>query len=497
MTDSLAEWPQIIQGGMGIAVSDYRLARATAELGCLGLVSGTGIDTVMVRRLALGDPNGDLRRIFERFPWPRVASRVLDRYFIRGGKQRSEPFKLLPLPNAHMSAERLELIVLANFAEVALAKERGGRVGINFLEKIQTPILPSLLGALLAGADAIFVGAGIPTAIPQAMRRLCRWEAAELRLAVEGARPDEAPTLKLDPSALFGPAPFPIELPKFFAIVSSHVLAKVLHKKTNGAIDAFVVEDHRAGGHNAPPRRVPGRAQPQFGPLDEPDLAEMRALAVPFWVAGCRAAPASLEQALRDGARGIQIGTAFAFCDESGIDAELKRDVLKHARERRLRVVTDFEASPTGYPFKRVEREGSPNELAALRSRERICDLGYLRRAVVTAEGTLVYRCPGEPVETYLAKGGEQADTVNKLCLCNQLFATIGLGQSRSGGDELPLLTAGYDLTEIAAFLPQGSTRYSARDVLAFVTGIASAPAQEDRHHSLYDRAGRARLRTR
>lgn len=456
---------------MGIAVSDYRLARATAELGCLGVVSGTAIDTVLARRLALGDASGEIRRALSKFPWPEAVERVMRRYFIAGGKPATQPFKLLPMPNAVMSDERLELIVIANFVEVTLAKERGGLIGINFLEKIQAPLLPSLLGAMLADVDAIFIGAGIPFAIPDVIDRLLHWEPVELRLALEGPAADEGAVLRLNPAKLFGAAPFYLRRPKFFAIVSSHVLAKALHKKTHGGVDGFVVEDHRAGGHNAPPRKAPGRSTPEFGPLDEPDLAQMKALGIPFWVGGCRASSAALAEAKRAGAIGIQLGTVFAYCDESAIQAELKRDVLAHARARRLRVVTDFEASPTGYPFKRVERDGLPGELAALRGRERICDLGYLRRAFVASDGTIAYRCPGEPLETYLAKGGHEADSVNKLCLCNQLLATIGLGQSRASGDELPLLTAGLDVSEIAALLPPGATHYSARDVLAFVTG--------------------------
>ena len=43
--------PRVIQGGMGVAVSDWRLANAVARAGQLGVVSGTLLDTVMVRRL--------------------------------------------------------------------------------------------------------------------------------------------------------------------------------------------------------------------------------------------------------------------------------------------------------------------------------------------------------------------------------------------------------------------------------------------------------------
>ncbi|HET9954453.1 MAG TPA: nitronate monooxygenase [Polyangiaceae bacterium] len=470
--DSLKDWPQIIQGGMGIGVSDYRLARATSKLGCLGVVSGTGLDTVLLRRLQLGDPTGEMRRALAHFPWPDLVERVLARYFVPGGKPERQPFRLLPMPNANMSRERLELIVLANFAEVWLAKEDGGRIGINFLEKIQTPLLASVFGAVLAGVDAVLIGAGIPFGIPEILDHMCRWEASEMRLALEEAPSQGSYAMRFDPQELFGIPPLLIQRPKFFAIISSHVLAKVLHKKTHGGVDGFIVEDHRAGGHNAPPRKTPGRAPqspPAFGPADLADLEELRAVGVPFWVAGCRATHASLQEALEAGARGVQLGTVFAFCDESAVAPELKRDVLSHVQEGRAHVVTDFDASPTGYPFKRIEREGSPNELEALRGRERVCDLGYLRRTFVDGKGHVAYRCPGEPVDTFVSKGGDPAETQNKLCLCNQLFATIGLGQPRETGDELPLLTSGEDLPNLRALLPPGKSTYTARDVVDYI----------------------------
>ena len=37
----------LIQGGMGVAVSDWRLARAVSQAGHLGVVSGTAVDTVV------------------------------------------------------------------------------------------------------------------------------------------------------------------------------------------------------------------------------------------------------------------------------------------------------------------------------------------------------------------------------------------------------------------------------------------------------------------
>jgi NAD(P)H-dependent flavin oxidoreductase YrpB (nitropropane dioxygenase family) len=326
--------------------------------------------------------------------------------------------------------------------------------------------------------DVVLMGAGIPSSIPGVIARLARWEDAELRLSVEDNQQDEPVQMRFSPRELFGlPAP-PLRRPQFLAIVSSHVIAKALQKKANGPVDGFVIEDYTAGGHNAPPRKARrGEAvfASGFSSADVPDLAEFRALGVPFWLAGSCATPERLRAARAAGAAGVQIGTPFAFCDESAILPELKRDVVERAKRRRLSVVTDFEASPTGYPFKRIVREEQPEEIAALRARARVCDLGYLRRPYHDAAGRLGYRCAGEPVQTYLHKGGDEADTANKLCLCNQLLATIGLAQERDTGVELPLLTAGEELSEIARFVGPLQSSYTAGDVIRFMQGRAPA----------------------
>ena len=72
---------QIIQGGMGIGVSDWRLARAVALQGQLGVVSGTALDNVCARRLQLGDPGGYVRRALQHFPFGNIATRILEPLF--------------------------------------------------------------------------------------------------------------------------------------------------------------------------------------------------------------------------------------------------------------------------------------------------------------------------------------------------------------------------------------------------------------------------------
>src|ERR1035438_2378718 len=60
-------WPVVIQGGMGVAVSSWQLARTVSQVGQLGVVSGTALDVVIARRLQDGDVDGDTRRALEAF----------------------------------------------------------------------------------------------------------------------------------------------------------------------------------------------------------------------------------------------------------------------------------------------------------------------------------------------------------------------------------------------------------------------------------------------
>jgi nitronate monooxygenase len=469
--------PLVIQGGMGVGVSHWRLANAVARLGQLGVVSGTALDTLLVRRLQDGDPGGHVRRALERFPIPDVAARVLTRYFRPGGRPPGTPYALLPMYRQAVSAARQQLTVIANFVEVWLAKEgHAGAVGLNLLTKVQLPNLASLYGAMLAGVDHVLMGAGIPREIPGALDALAEHRPAEMRLDVEGDAGGPPEWLRFDPRTQWPSEPSSaLVRPRFFPIVSATSLATTLARKANGRVDGFVVEGPTAGGHNAPPRgelQLDARGQPVYGERDRVDLDKLRALGLPFWLAGGAGSPEGLRAALDAGAAGVQVGTLFAYCDESGITEDLKARVLAAAAEGRVEVRTDPRASPTGYPFKLAEVEGLATQDE---SRVRRCDLGYLRVAYRRPDGRLGYRCSAEPVADYVAKGGDVADTVGRRCLCNGLVADVGHAQPRpaeEGGDERPLLTAGDDLRGLQGFLG-GRPRYTARDVVEhLLTGL-------------------------
>ena len=159
--------PVVIQGGMGVGVSGWPLARAVAKAGQLGVVSGVALDTVLARRLQRGDPGGDVRRALGQLPLPGVASRILRRYFVPGGIEPGQPFRPVPRLALRSHAPSTELMAAGNFVEVFLAKEgHACLVGINYLEKVQLATPAAVYGAMLAGVDYVLMGAGIPVEIP-------------------------------------------------------------------------------------------------------------------------------------------------------------------------------------------------------------------------------------------------------------------------------------------------------------------------------------------
>jgi NAD(P)H-dependent flavin oxidoreductase YrpB (nitropropane dioxygenase family) len=473
---SWSRLPEIIQGGMGVGVSSWQLARTVSQHGELGVVSGTGTESTLIRRLQDGDLGGHLRRSIGRFPLRRFGKEVLRRYFLPEGRPPGTPYKVLPLWRQVVSPERQQLMMLASFVEVDLAKAgHDGLVGMNLLAKIQIPTLPALYGAMLAGVDAILMGAGIPREIPGALDALAVHAPCSIRFDVEGLADGRVEHLTFDPAIHWDEPPPVLRRPAFLAIIASNSLATVLARKATGVVDGFVIEGPTAGGHNAPPRgelHTNLRGEPVYGARDVVDLVKLRELGKPFWLAGGTGSPEGLAHARAAGAAGIQVGTLFAFCDESGLTPELRRSVLAHARTGELDIYTDGQASPTNYPFKVVNWPENP---AAHVVRERVCDLGYLRVAYAEPDGKIGYRCSGEPIPQYLAKGGKIEDTPGRRCLCNTLTAAIGLGQVRDDGAvEPPLITSGDDLLAIDRFLGDRDG-YSALDVIAYLQGNGTA----------------------
>ncbi len=465
---------------MGIAVSDWNLAKTVSMEGQMGVISGVALDVALSRRLEMGDLDGSSRRALAAFPVDGVAQRILDLYYIEGGKGPKERFTQRPMMSHRPSQAVNELIVAASFVEVWLAKEgHDGVVGVNFLEKVQAPNLAAIYGVMLAGVDFILVGAGIPGAFPGIMDLFSEGKPADLRLDVKGATREDNFVMTFDPADFWGDSEGAgrrtMARPKFLAIISSEILAKRLATKASGYVDGFIVEGPTAGGHNAPPRgkmQINDKGEPIYGERDVPDMAKIAAVGRPFWLAGSYASAEGLAKAKALGAVGIQVGTAFAYSEESGFTEAIKQRVLAMSAEGTAKIKTDARVSPTGFPFKVVqipETLANPEVAAA---RDRVCDLGYLRHAYKRENGRIGWRCASEPIVDFIKKGGDIEDTVGRGCVCNALCSAIGMPQIQVNGDvENMLVTSGDDVEVIARFVPEGKTSYSAVDVVRSIVG--------------------------
>lgn len=464
--------PKIIQGGMGAGVSGWRLARAVSCEGQLGVVSGTALTTLVVRVLQSGDPGGHLARAAAAFPNPELAARVYQRYHVPGGIAPGATFKRHPMFTLAPDADLIELTVFAAFSEVWLAKEgHAGIVGINLLEKIILPNLPSLYGAMLAGVDYVIMGAGIPLEIPGSLDALAEHRTCALKVPVSGAPKGSDFKFSFDPATILPAPAAPLKRPVFLAIIASNVLATALLKRANGRIDGFVVEAPTAGGHNAPPRgplSLNERGEPQYGPKDDVNLEELAKHGRPFWLAGSCGSPERLREALDAGAAGIQAGTIFALCEESGFTPEIRAKLRKGVASESLVVFTDPKASPTGFPFKVAGLEGTLAIESTYEERPRRCDLGYLRTAYMKEDGHIDFRCPAEPVDQYVKKGGDLEEAAGRKCLCNGLTGAIGLPQRQPGGYiEGSLITIGDDVVRMACFFEDATGKMTVKNVIS------------------------------
>ena len=249
-----------------------------------------------------------------------MAERALDRYFIEAVVRR-RPLPAQPDADDQPSRGAVELSVLGNFAHVWLAKEgHDGIVGINFLEKVQMATPSAALGAMLAGVDYVLMGAGIPREIPQLLTDLAASRPGTLSIDVQDST--RVHTSTIDPVEVLGAHLPVLTRPHFLAIISLHSLASYLSRDPSIRPDGFVVEGPTAGGHSAPPRgrlALDDAGQPVYSARDHADLTAMSRLGLPFWLAGAYGTPERVAEALEAGAAGVQCGTIFALCTESGI----------------------------------------------------------------------------------------------------------------------------------------------------------------------------------
>jgi len=462
--------PKIRQGGMGVRISGYRLAKAVSMLGQAGTLSGAVLERVMARLLQLGDISGDIRRALSNFPIPQVADRIIKTYFRENGAHESRPFKGVSMYSIRPSRLLVELTICANFAFVWLAKEgHGNPITINYLEKIGMPHLYAVTGAMLAGVDAITVGAGVALQFPAMIDNIFNNREASYRVPVTGNN-IKSHLMRFNPVEFFGKKLSFFKKPLFIPIIASNLLASIfIQKLPPGSVDAFVVEEWLAGGHNAPPRKAvldeKGQGLPIYGDKDIVDYKKIASLGLPFWIGGAKATPESLNIALDYGAAGIQAGSIFALCNESDMDENIKTTARGLGFEENLLVRTDMRVSPTEFPFKVAEIIGTTSERTVYEARTRVCNQGALVSLYETPEGKIGYRCPSEPIDKYIAKGGKVEDTISRACLCNALSAAAGIGNK----DEPPILTMGDDLGFLKKVMKNKNSSYSAEDAINYL----------------------------
>jgi len=463
--------PQIIQGGMGVAVSNWKLAKAVSEHGGMGVVSGTAIDAVLIRRLESGYEGGHVRRALAAFPNQETANHILEKYFIEGGKAADVSYSNAPKLLIDASRHSNDLLIVGAFVEVWLAKEgHDGPVGINFLEKIQMGSAAGIIGAMIAKVDYVIMGAGIPREIPRFITEIAQKKASYITIDIVNG---ESQRITLDPAEFIDVTKFDFVRPMFLAIIISDILAAYLARDESSRPDGFIIEGPSAGGHNAPPRgkiEFDADHEPIYGPRDLANLEKMQKYGYPYWLAGGFGARGKLAQALELGAVGVQVGTLFALCSDSGFTDNIRNQILDTLRDGTFEIHTDMLASPTGFPIKIVSLPGTTALPDVFAARPKLCDMGYLREPIMLKSGRVDYRCPSEPEKPYLKKDGSIEETVGRKCLCNGLFSNIGLGQHRRDGyDEAPIVTLGSDVDGCKELIKEFPGGWNAAQALDFI----------------------------
>lgn len=505
---------RLIQGGMGVYVSNWRLANAVAMERpgvTAGTVSGTALDVVYVRLLQLGDPGGHVRRALSALDvtfGTDIGRKVCERYFVNGGKMPTALFKSapaqtprsrsgmttfpMPLGNCvpvrfELGEDSVELLVCTAFAEVWLAKQgHSGPIFINFLNKIELPLIYAMYGAMLAGVDGVVVGAGNPEGLPAICSLLAKHEEVTRSVSVLYREAGEEFATSFDPRQIADGrfARTPLKRPAFLAIVSLQDLVKALTESENEPPDGFIIEHHTAGGHNASPIGPSHRnafGQPIYGEEDEPDLDAIRKVGMPFWLAGGYDSHEKLKEALAAGATGVQAGSIFALAEESGMRPDYRSAILneikKGTADASLVRTTCF--SPTGFPFKVVQLRETLSQPEVFKTRQRVCDIGLLQQLGFSKPNEaglrkLFQRCPAGPIENYTKERGLESNTEERRCLCNALLSCAGLGQARGQAErreEPAIVTLGNHIDGIRRLSRHGQAKYWARDVVADILG--------------------------
>ncbi|MBN2039063.1 MAG: hypothetical protein JW864_03415 [Spirochaetes bacterium] len=515
---------RLIQGGMGVYISNWRLASGAVKAmpeKIAGTVSGTALDIIYPRILQDGDPDGHIKKAFLAFDsitGSPIGEKIYKQYFIPGGKNPDSRYKQSVMPyvttksgsseftsnpakegsvELTIKKELIELYIITAFSEVWLAKQgHEGKIFINFLKKIELPLIYSIYGAILAGADGVVIGAGNPDGMPEICSRLSKHQPVTYEPSVMYKQPGEKFHVSFDPAEYFGSAikSVHIKKPAFLAIVTMEELANAL-ANSNMPPDGFIIENYKAGGHNANPSGIikyDELKQPIYGENDIADLESIKNTGLPFWLGGSYNSSEKLSEALNAGANGIQTGTVFAMSDESGMIKPHKDAVFAALRDGRndSDIIRTTMYSPTGFSFKVVQLDDSVSCSRIYGKRRRSCDMGVLHQLGLSKadeNGTrkIFSRCPASPLAVFEKHRGLARNAEEKRCLCNGLVSGAGFPQVVRDIDGEPMkepsiVTLGENLDGVRRLSGNGLKTYNCHDIAEFIFDPAAVYEGKD-----------------
>jgi nitronate monooxygenase len=278
-----------------------------------------------------------------------------------------------------------------------------GRIAVNAMRKLDSLYIPSVQGAIDAGADYFFVGAG----------------------------------LALDLAKLVGTSDIGI-----VPIVSSDRALRAICNSWGrvGRKPSFVIlEDSRAGGHlgfSADDLKQPGNTLHElFNPLMEM-IATLGLGPIPVIVAGGIWDRADITYWIGRGAAGVQMGTRFLATEESGACQAFK-DALVAATAKDIKVVCGApDGSPSHMPFRVItstldaamQRISQPNRPTCLRYMLQPGDDGKItcpalhNKAMCICNGLLRACGGGEEHGPMICTCGENGARVTKIVPVNDLI---------------------------------------------------------------------------
>ncbi len=355
----------IVQGGMGVGVSLSGLAGAVAKEGGIGVIATAGI----------GMQEPDLQRHFTE-----ANNRALTREILQA--------------KANSNSQ--------------------GLVGVNIMVAL-TDHESLLLAALDAGADLVFMGAGLPLKIPQVV----------------------------------GPERMQNSHTRIVPIVSSGRAAEVICKtwSKSGCIpDAFVVEGPMAGGHLGFKKEQLDDPAFKLEILVKDVLAAVQPFeqqaghAIAVIAGGGIYTGADIHRFLEMGTAGVQMATRFVATNECDVDIRFKQAYL-NACEDDIMIID----SPVGLPGRAI-RNQFLNDVSAGQKKPFKCPYKCLRtcefreapyciaKALINAKlGTL---------DDGFVFSGANAWRVNEIVSVQELMKTLQQEYAAAVSEEKELLKA-------------------------------------------------------